>query len=234
MNATPAYDPIAALYDRAFADIRVREVEWRWIGAHLDQAKAKPRVLDVGSGNGALLKALAPRIAKGVGVDVSLPMIACAEERTKDVSELAFQRIDGSRLPFEAGSFDVVISFLSFRYLDWEAIWPEIRRVLADGGRFLLVDLVHRQTRFHELPRFAHSAVRHALAPARHPEFTRALRELTAHPDWAELLRRHPIRAFSAYERFFRVHSPGARFEALDLAPTRRIVALDSGPLHDA
>ena len=48
----------------------VRRDEWRWLNARLDRAAfpgGRPRVLDVGCGTGALLRALAGRVATALG-----------------------------------------------------------------------------------------------------------------------------------------------------------------------
>src|SRR4051812_31294812 len=102
---TPAYDPIAELYDRAFADIRVREPEWRWLTRRLAALPAAPRVLDIGCGNGALLRALASRISLGEGVDVSEAMLARARAHGSVHKHLSFQPITGTELPFANNSF---------------------------------------------------------------------------------------------------------------------------------
>ncbi len=127
-HARKSYDELAPLYADAFSDIRLREVEWRWLNNKLDALPSSPRVLDVGCGTGSLLGALAPRIGPSVGVDISRGMIEQARARQRD-KRLSFEVIDGPLLPFADGSFDVVISFLSFRYLDWDPIVREIARV---------------------------------------------------------------------------------------------------------
>jgi ubiquinone/menaquinone biosynthesis C-methylase UbiE len=231
MAAEAAYDPVAALYDRAFSDIRVRAREFRWLSQALDRAGEKPRLLDLGCGNGALLEALAPRIASGTGADISMGMLVQAERRVRVAPNLRFCHLTGPELPFADNSFDVVISFLSFRYLEWEESLREIRRVLAPGGRFLVVDLVRRRARPWELPRVAMSLLRRAFTPLVRGPFTRDLQALTRHPAWSEMLRRHPMRTFRSYQRFFAEALPGAQFTVLDCMPSRRIVALDSGPL---
>ncbi len=101
-----SYDAVAALYDRAFADIRVRRDEWRWLNARLDLAAfpgGRPRLLDIGCGTGALLRALAGRIATGAGVDTSAKMIEQAAARAEGSDQLRFQKIDGPALPFASG-----------------------------------------------------------------------------------------------------------------------------------
>ena len=232
MDTQAAYDPVAALYERAFADIRVRSVELAWLKRALRSAGHRPRVLDVGAGNGALLEALAPRISQGVGVDISAAMLAFAERRAARCPNLRFQALTGATLPFADGSFDVVVSCLSFRYLVWQEIWPEIRRVLAEGGRFLLVDLVRERAGTHDAPRLLASALRHARTRLSERPFTRDLAALTRHPDWARMLERHPMRPLAEYRNFFAQELGEPQFVALDVLPSRRVVALDTGPLH--
>jgi SAM-dependent methyltransferase len=229
--SAPAYDPVAALYDRAFSNIEVREPEWRWIEHKLKALPKAPRVLEIGCGTGALLRSLAPQVERAVGVDVSREMTQRARARAQGLAHLSFETIAGPELPFAHGQFDLVISFLSFRYLDWTLIWPEIRRVLAPGGRFWLIDLVGHKSRVRDATLLLRSLSRHLLMPLKHPRFVRDLRALSTHPDWTRMLKRHPIRPLSEYAQFFRAELPGARFAALDATPSRRVVALDSGPL---
>jgi len=82
-----SYDRVAELYDRAYADIRVRGAEWQWVAdrvAHTRAELGRPlRVLEIGCGNGALLRAMDDRgdIDFGIGVDSSAEMLAFARER---------------------------------------------------------------------------------------------------------------------------------------------------------
>ena len=155
----------------------MRADECRWLDARLATLRARrPRVLDVGCGNGALLGRWAGRIGLGIGVDVSPAMIARARARARarvqdaggparrdGAGNLAFLTIAGGgsrsaavtepRLPFPRASFDAVVSLLSFRYLDWEPMTREVQRVLAPGGRLLVVDMVRAPLAFAELPR---------------------------------------------------------------------------------
>lgn len=230
-----SYDAVALLYDRAFADIRVRRDEWRWLERRFDEAHprdhgARPRVLDVGCGNGALLSALEPRVASGVGVDVSAGMIARAIERTRAQPRLSFRAIHGPKLPFEDGAFDVVTSFLSFRYLDWDPMLEEMRRVLAPGGRLLVVDMVEKPPTLRDAPQLARSIAMHAVRRARDRGFVRDVAALTSHPDWKTMLRYNPIRAEHEYRWYLESRFPGRKLVTLNVGRTHRLVAFDTGP----
>jgi ubiquinone/menaquinone biosynthesis C-methylase UbiE len=236
--ASAGYDAVAALYDRAFADIRVRRAEWRWLSERFSAAfpahTPRPRVLDVGCGNGALLLALRDRIARGTGVDLSGAMIERAERRSRGQAGLEFRKLAGPLLPFPDASFDVVTSFLSFRYLDWDPIIAEIRRVLAPSGRLFVVDMVEQRLRARDLPRLCGSAAEHALRRVRDREFVRNVAELVAEPAWQALRRCNPVRAEHEYRFYFESRFPGRRLTTLSVGRSARIVAFDTGPLAGA
>jgi SAM-dependent methyltransferase len=228
-----AYDPVAELYDRAFADIRLRRDEWRWLeGRFVALAGRAPlAVLDIGCGNGALLSALQSRIRSGVGVDVSARFIEIARARARRFRELSFVPITDGTLPFADRSFDVVISFLSFRYLDWDAVMPEALRVLRPGGRMLIVDMVKQRATPADLRHVARAAVGHVVRPLRDRRFHRDIVQLTSHPDWLRMLERHPMRDAAEYRACFERWFPGRAIHDLHVTPSKRVIALDSGPL---
>lgn len=232
---TAAYDPVAELYDRAFTDIRMRRDEWHWLERRFavlrSQGREPPRVLDIGCGNGALLTALQSRIHSGVGVDVSSRFIAIAQARTRSVPHLRFATLGNSALPFPDHAFDVVISFLSFRYLDWNATLPEVLRVLKPGGRMLIVDMVKQQATSADALRLARAALGHVLRPLRDRRFHRDVARLTSHPDWLRMLKGHPIRDVAEYRACFDQWFSGRPIEDLHVTPRKRVIALDSGPL---
>jgi ubiquinone/menaquinone biosynthesis C-methylase UbiE len=230
------YDAVADLYDTAFDDIRVRRDEWRWLTRQLDTRQAAPpRLLDIGCGNGALLMALADRLATGVGVDISPAMIERAQRRARaaagSASHLRFVAIDGPQLPFPDASFDVVTSFLSFRYLDWDPIMGEIRRVLAPGGQLLIVDMVEKPLDVLDAPQLFRSTAQHLLRRIRNRRFDAALRRLTRDPAWQTMLKYNPIRAEHEYRWYLESRFPGRRLETLNVSRRHRLVAFNSGPL---
>ncbi|MBM2821495.1 MAG: class SAM-dependent methyltransferase [Thermoleophilia bacterium] len=98
------------------------------------------RTLDLGCGEGRLsrdLKALGHEV---VGVDASPTMVAAAREADP---ELDVHLADAAALPFEDGSFDLVIAFMSLQDVDdLEGAVREAARVLEPGGRLCLA-VVH-------------------------------------------------------------------------------------------
>ncbi|WP_454791678.1 methyltransferase domain-containing protein [Mycolicibacterium lutetiense] len=236
-GASGSYDPVAELYDRAYADIRVRGAEWRWVSERAARARADLgrglRVLEIGCGTGALLRALDDDgvLDFGIGVDISSGMLAQARRRGRNRPRLRFAAVDGPKLDIPDDYVDVVICFLSFRYLDWDPVMAEIRRVLAPGGRLWVVDMVEHPIRVRELPRLAGSTVEHLRTRRTRPRFAADLTALTSHPAWREMLRHNPIRAEHEYRWYFASRFPGTRLRLLTATLSQRVVAFDTGPL---
>lgn len=236
-QSTGTYDPVAELYDRAYVDIRVRGAEWRWVAQRAALVRSQLvrglRVLEIGCGTGALMRALddAGMIDFAVGVDSSAPMLARARERSQDSRRLRFQEVRSPTLDVPDDQFDVVISFLSFRYLDWDPVMAEIRRVLAPGGRLWVVDMVAQPVRIRELGVLARSTVTYLQTRRTRPQFAADLAALTTHPDWLKMLVHNPIRAEHEYRWYLASRFPGTRLDLLTATSTQRVVAFDSGPL---
>jgi SAM-dependent methyltransferase len=251
-----SYEKVAPLYAEAFAEIRVREQEFEWLAAHLPRmaittggmptsgtagngvtaealaGSTLPRVLDVGCGSGSLLRAFAPRVSSAVGVDTSRAMLTEARARCSAHAELDFVALDGPVLPFANASFDVVVSLLSFRYLDWDPMLSEIRRVLKPGGRLLIVDMVTVPLSLREWPRAARDKWRQLRARRRYPQFQLALRQLVKHPSWSLMLKYNPIRSEHEFRWYLESRFPSQRVELLTLGWSTRVLAFDSGPLQ--
>jgi ubiquinone/menaquinone biosynthesis C-methylase UbiE len=228
VNGADTYDDVAELYDAAFTDIRVRRDEWAWLNEHLPDSKSI-RVLDIGCGNGALLNALADRIESGVGVDESESILERARKRNAGRDNIRFEKITGPILPFEDASFDVVISLMSFRYLDWDPLVAEIRRVTKPGGKFLIVDMVTVPVKYSEYPRLASDKLRTIRQQRQNREFNNALQRLVSHPDWKKMLEYNPIRSEHEMKWYLESRFPGQEIEILNMAWNSRIVGFDSG-----
>ncbi len=225
-----SYDHVAELYDAAFQDIRVRQDEWNWLGRHLPEGSID--VLDIGCGNGALLNALADRIVSGTGVDESSKIIECARLKNAEHDHLRFEKIDGPVLPFPDNSFDCVTSLMSFRYLDWDPLLAEIKRVTRPGGKFLIIDMVTVPVAVSEYPRLLADKLRTMKNQKANARFDAALKKLVSHPDWKKMLEYNPIRSEHEMKWYLESRFAGQKMEILNMAWHSRIVAFDSGPVE--
>jgi ubiquinone/menaquinone biosynthesis C-methylase UbiE len=135
---TRFYDPVVALTSREQAFKR----------RLLEHARIKDgeSVLDLGCGTGTLaiaIKQARPK-AKVSGLDADRAVLVRARQKAKEArGDVEFRRGLATELPYDARSFDVVVSTLFFHHLTDEAkadAAEEIRRVLRLGGRLLIAD----------------------------------------------------------------------------------------------
>ena len=125
------------------------------------------RVLDLccGTGDLAFLAASAAGMGSGVvGLDFTLPMLAIARaRRTPAGGSAAFAQGDALRLPFPDASFDAVTMGYGLRNVeDPLACLREIRRVLASGGRVVVLDFGKPD---HAMPRVIYGAFLRSVMP---------------------------------------------------------------------
>lgn len=103
------------------------------------------RVLDLACGAGHTAMAFAARGAETVAVDLTPEMlgVASALAHERKIESITFREADAAALPFEAASFDLVVTrYAAHHFADPAAVLREAARVLRPGGRFLLVDTV--------------------------------------------------------------------------------------------
>ncbi len=104
-----------------------------------------PRILDIGCGTGRLLRQAAARFpqAKLDGVDPADGMINQGMALLPPGSNIRLQHGAAEKLPFPDGSFDLVLSTMSFHHWqDCAQGCREVRRVLVPGGRWVLADVI--------------------------------------------------------------------------------------------
>jgi ubiquinone/menaquinone biosynthesis C-methylase UbiE len=105
---------------------------------------ASGRTLDLGTGTGRNLPWLPPGLP-AVAVDPHPQNLAAARRRAPGV---ALVRARAEALPFRDGAFDTVLSGLVFCSVDEPAAGlAEVRRVLAPGGAFRLLEHVRSERR---------------------------------------------------------------------------------------
>jgi SAM-dependent methyltransferase len=100
-------------------------------------ASHEPRhVLELAAGTGALTRVLVERLdADVVATDLNEGMVVVGG---RNVPGATWRRADAMDLPFDDGSFDLVVCQFGVMFFpDKRAAFAEVRRVLEPGGRFL-------------------------------------------------------------------------------------------------
>ncbi|MDQ6684416.1 MAG: class I SAM-dependent methyltransferase, partial [Pseudomonadota bacterium] len=162
---------------------------------------------------------------RGVGVDASAPMLERARLRARFEPNLTFGRLDGPQLPVDAASMDVVVCVLAWRYLDWDPMVAEIRRVLRPGGQLLLIDMAVAPFKPGAVPRVLLDKLRVGAAALAKPRFRSALRRLVDDPRWRVMLANHPMRAEHEYRWYLPSRFASMTVEVLNRAVRSEMLA---------
>ncbi|MBP2370488.1 methyltransferase domain-containing protein [Pseudonocardia parietis] len=132
------------------------------------------RVLDVGSGPGFLLDAIADRTGpqgRVHGLDPAPAMHAIAAEVTGGRATVRLDEGDAAALPYAGDTFDAAVSTQVYEYVaDLPRAFAELCRVVRPGGRVVLLDTDWD------------SVVWHAADPARHRRVMAAWDGHLVHP----------------------------------------------------
>lgn len=101
-------------------------------------------MLDIGTGTGRMLELIAPRVTRAIGIDVSPAMLAVARANLERAGarNVALRQGDVYALPPGEGPFSLIVIHQVLHFLDDPArAIREAARLLAPGGRLLVVDL---------------------------------------------------------------------------------------------
>jgi ubiquinone/menaquinone biosynthesis C-methylase UbiE len=132
--------PFRDLSGRNSVQWRMRTRTFQYL-AHAILPQHSARVLDLGAGNCWLSYRLAELRHRPVAVDI----FSDARDGLRAAQHYpqAFPLVEGDfdRLPFAAGSFDLVLFNASFHYSpDYRRTLAEVRRCLAPAGRVVILD----------------------------------------------------------------------------------------------
>jgi ubiquinone/menaquinone biosynthesis C-methylase UbiE/DNA-binding transcriptional ArsR family regulator len=108
-------------------------------------------LLDLGTGTGRMLELFGPQIERGLGLDLSLDMLALARSRLDraGLRHCSVRQGDLYDLALPKDSFDVVIIHQVLHFLDDGArALAEAARVLRPSGRLLVVDFAPHELEF--------------------------------------------------------------------------------------
>jgi ubiquinone/menaquinone biosynthesis C-methylase UbiE len=113
--------------------------------AALMRDRGGARVLDLGCGGGHVTFNVAPQVGEVVAYDLSPEMLEVVAQTAAErgLGNVTTTRGVAEALPFEDGSFDVVLSrFSAHHWSDLDAALRETVRVLKPGGMAVMADTV--------------------------------------------------------------------------------------------
>jgi SAM-dependent methyltransferase len=139
-------EPGSLEWSRSIAEHRYRVIPFLRDWADFGAFRGK-RVLEIGFGAGTDFCEFARAGAVVNGIDITETAVDLTRKRLRAEGLTGtVQRYDGTRIPFDAGSFDAVYSFGVLHHTPFmDDLFAEVHRVLAPGGRFKMM-LYHRQS----------------------------------------------------------------------------------------
>ena len=149
------FDSIAPTYDRLnhVLSLNVDKL-WRRHALREIVDGTPQRILDVACGTGDSTISIAKAAAEGstvTGADISEGMMALVKGKAEKAGvgeRITLQVADGENLPYEVGAFDRVTCAFGIRNFEHkEKGLEEFRRVLAEGGKAVILELSVPQNR---------------------------------------------------------------------------------------
>jgi ArsR family transcriptional regulator len=146
-EAQEYFDRIAEAIEHEYLPGRT----WEGLAKALLRLLPRARIADLGIGSGELTLLLCDASEKVIGVDYSQPMLdrVRAKAERAGVKNLELRLGDLESLPLAAGEVDVVVLSQALHHAEQPArALAEAHRVLAPGGRLLLLDLLKHRERW--------------------------------------------------------------------------------------
>jgi len=133
-----SYRNVAKVYDRLFENMNKG---LRMAGLRMFRPSKGMNILDVGCGTGTHLELYQRYGCNLYGIDLSPSMLEVAQVRLGETARVELG--DATNMPYEDNKFDLIISMLSLHEMIQKtrsSVIEEMKRVLKDDGRILLVD----------------------------------------------------------------------------------------------
>jgi ubiquinone/menaquinone biosynthesis C-methylase UbiE len=140
------YRRVSRYYDRIFERMN-RGL--RLLGLRMFKPRKSMKVLDIGCGSGTHLEIYKRSGCELYGIDASPSMLEIARSRLGKDAHLQLE--DGTHVPFEERTFDLILSMLVLHEMDQSArlaTIAEMKRVLKTNGRILWIDFHAGRARF--------------------------------------------------------------------------------------
>jgi SAM-dependent methyltransferase len=102
--------------------------------------------LDVGCGDGLLVRKLAARAGHVTGIDTSPEMLALARERSAGLANAALREESFLAADLKGEGYDFVCSVSAIHHMDFTAALTRMRELLRPGGVLVVVGLARDAT----------------------------------------------------------------------------------------
>jgi ubiquinone/menaquinone biosynthesis C-methylase UbiE len=110
----------------------------------LSDPQIDDKVLDVACGPGIIACEFAKKVFHVTGIDITPAMIEEAKnlQREKKIDNVDWKLGDVTKLPFEDGSYSLVVTRYSFHHLiEQKQVLEEMKRVCKPNGKILIIDV---------------------------------------------------------------------------------------------
>lgn len=141
-------DTVIGMFDRAatlYGQVGIQQFTYfgNWMVEQLD-VPAGARALDVATGRGAILFALAEKVGTGghvLGIDLAPTMVAetAAEITRRGLTQAEVRVMDGDAVDFPPESFDLITCGFALHFLDYTRTLPKLLTMLKPDGVFAAI-----------------------------------------------------------------------------------------------
>jgi len=112
-----------------------------------ERLRPNDEVLELGCGYGRVMRELAPRVRRVVGIDTSIESLIFARRYLAGMPRCELLEMDAARLNVPENAFDVVVCLqngVAVFHVEHRILFAEAWRVLRPGGRALFSSYSHR------------------------------------------------------------------------------------------